>query len=233
MTATEARIARLSEDKQRLLRRLLDDPAPVAVTPLRPRPRRWLVTAGQRRTYLMQRTEPEQTFWNMCLGLRVRGPFSPGCFARAIRRLVRRHEVLAARFGHRDGAVLQLLDGRAARMVSIDCLRPGQQAGEPIELAWRAEHERPFDLDREPPLRGRVLRIAEDDHALFLTVHHIVMDGWAANILLRDLDELMSAGQAGRSASLRPAELPRPAVRAAAACPAKVRPRPSADHPHR
>jgi hypothetical protein len=33
---------------------------------------------------------------------------------------------------------------------------------------------------------------------LFLTIHHIVLDGWSANILLRDLDELESAERTGR-----------------------------------
>ncbi|HEY7768176.1 MAG TPA: condensation domain-containing protein, partial [Longimicrobium sp.] len=38
----------------------------------------------------------------------------------------------------------------------------------------------PFHLERGPLLRARLVRMAEDDHVLLLTMHHIVSDGWSS-----------------------------------------------------
>ena len=37
---------------------------------------------------------------------------------------------------------------------------------------------RPFDLRRGPLLRLRLVRLAEREHLLLLTLHHVVSDGW-------------------------------------------------------
>ncbi|HEY2739762.1 MAG TPA: amino acid adenylation domain-containing protein, partial [Thermoanaerobaculia bacterium] len=46
---------------------------------------------------------------------------------------------------------------------------------------------RPFDLARGPLLRGVLLRLAEWDHVLVLTLHHIASDGWSMGILVREV----------------------------------------------
>ncbi|MGJ6963140.1 amino acid adenylation domain-containing protein [Streptosporangium sp. G11] len=68
-----------------------------------------------------------------------------------------------------------------------------------VETATEAEAEarrivsadaaRPFDLGDGPLLRVTLVGIAPEDHVLLVAVHHIVADGWSAEILL---DELLS-----------------------------------------
>src|SRR6185369_10663800 len=55
------------------------------------------------------------------------------------------------------------------------------------------EARRPFDLARGPLLRGVLLRLAETDHILALTMHHIVSDGWSMGILVREITALYAA----------------------------------------
>ncbi|HEV2756819.1 MAG TPA: amino acid adenylation domain-containing protein, partial [Actinomycetota bacterium] len=53
-----------------------------------------------------------------------------------------------------------------------------------------AEAMRPFDLERGPLLRARVLRLGADDHVLLLVMHHIVSDGWSTGVFMRELSAL-------------------------------------------
>jgi hypothetical protein len=62
----------------------------------------------------------------------------------------------------------------------------------------------PFDLERGPLIRGRLVRLAEDDHVLLLTMHHIVSDGWSMGVLVDELGRLYAAFRAGRADPLPP-----------------------------
>ena len=44
-----------------------------------------------------------------------------------------------------------------------------------------------FDLAHDVPWRAQLLRLASDDHALLLTIHHIAVDGWSVSVLLGEM----------------------------------------------
>jgi amino acid adenylation domain-containing protein len=69
------------------------------------------------------------------------------------------------------------------------------------------EGQRRFDLSRDPLIRATALWTGESEHLLLQTEHHLVHDGWAQGVLLRDLLELYSAGRAGRSPELPPLQV--------------------------
>jgi hypothetical protein len=55
------------------------------------------------------------------------------------------------------------------------------------------EAQQPFDLEAGPLIRGRLLRLGEEEHALLLTMHHIVSDGWSIGVLAGELSALYRA----------------------------------------
>src|SRR5207249_248913 len=59
------------------------------------------------------------------------------------------------------------------------------------------ELRRPFDLERGPLIRPRLVRLGENDHLLMVTRHHIVTDGWSTGVLIRELAALYNAFAAG------------------------------------
>jgi len=65
-----------------------------------------------------------------------------------------------------------------------------------------AESTSPFDLEHGPLIRGRLVRLGEDDHALLVTMHHIVSDGWSMGILINEFSELYRAYRDGVEAKL-------------------------------
>jgi non-ribosomal peptide synthetase component F len=69
-----------------------------------------------------------------------------------------------------------------------------------------AEAVRPFDLAKDPPLRVTVIRLAEDDHVLLFTMHHIASDVWSMGVLVREVMALYEALSHDRPSPL--AELP-------------------------
>jgi amino acid adenylation domain-containing protein/non-ribosomal peptide synthase protein (TIGR01720 family) len=61
---------------------------------------------------------------------------------------------------------------------------------------------KPFDLASGPLVRLTVLQLAEYEHVLMLTMHHIVSDGWSMTVLMRELIVLYHAFSRGESSPL-------------------------------
>ena len=66
------------------------------------------------------------------------------------------------------------------------------------------ESRRAFDLIRDSLFRARLLRLADDEHILVITKHHITSDWWSWGVLYRELTELYRAFSAGKPSPLPP-----------------------------
>ena len=53
-------------------------------------------------------------------------------------------------------------------------------------------------------IRGRLVRLGEEDHVLLVTMHHIVSDGWSMGVLINELSALYTAFSQGREDPLPP-----------------------------
>src|SRR5205085_7854147 len=66
------------------------------------------------------------------------------------------------------------------------------------------EAKAPFDLNKGPLIRTRLIRLDEQEHVLLLTQHRIVTDGWSMGILVRELGALYGAFSRGEEDPLPP-----------------------------
>ena len=97
--------------------------------------------------------------------------------------------------------------GRGGRPVQrIACPGPGAlpivDLTAAVEVAQRLsaeESRRSFDLERGPLWRATLLRLAEEEHLLLLTLHHIVSDGWSMGVFVRELSPSTPACRPCRS----------------------------------
>ena len=128
---------------------------------------------GQRALWFLQRLRPEAGAWNIAAAARVRDGVDPVRMRRAFERLAERHEAL--RLGFHDGPegpVQRLRHGEAVDFAEEDARA---WSGERLRGSLQEEAGRPFDLEKDPLLRVRVLRTLEGDVVL-LVVHHLVAD---------------------------------------------------------
>ncbi|HEU0300975.1 MAG TPA: amino acid adenylation domain-containing protein, partial [Longimicrobium sp.] len=131
--------------------------------------------------------------------LRLRGDLDRGALERALDRIVARHEALRTTFVTVDGRPEQ----RIASVQESRFYLTGHDLGEnaEAEAALRRlaaqEARAPFDLAAGPLIRGRLVRLAADEHVLLLTMHHIVSDAWSTGVLMRELDLLYDAFRRG------------------------------------
>jgi amino acid adenylation domain-containing protein len=163
---------------------------------------------AQQRLWLLQKLEPGSAAYNVPYALRLRGVVEAWALERSLTRVVERHEALRTRLLEINGRAVQVVYPPApVRLPRVDLRRlaADDREREALRLA-QAEALRPFDLARDPLLRGALLRLDEAERVLCLTLHHVVSDGWSMGVLFRELSALYAAYSRGEEPAL--AELP-------------------------
>ncbi|HEV2145780.1 MAG TPA: amino acid adenylation domain-containing protein [Longimicrobiaceae bacterium] len=159
---------------------------------------------AQERLWFLERLRPGGAAYVMPAALRLRGVLDAPALRRSLDEVVRRHEVLRSRFPGVQGRPVQVVDEpRPLRWWEADVSLLSGEARE-AELRRLAVEEaaRPFDLEADAPLRPGLVRLADDDHVLLLTLHHIVCDGWSFGVLAREISALYAAFARGREPQL-------------------------------
>ena len=108
-----------------------------------------------------------------------------------------RHEALRTTFAQIDG--LPCSGSRRGDWLSSDGhYLSGIEAQAELERLAAEEAAAPFDLETGPLIRGRLMRLGEDEHALLATMHHIVSDGWSMGVLVKDAHHALYCAFRGR-----------------------------------
>jgi amino acid adenylation domain-containing protein len=181
--------------------------APHAVLPpILPAPeeQRRALSFAQQRLWFLSRFEGVSEAYHMPFGIRLIGQLDGDALRRALDRLVQRHESLRTTFHIDDGEPRQVIASWGdSRFTLIEHDLRGRAESELEDIA-ASEARAPFDFARGPLIRGRLIRIADDDHTLLITQHHIISDGWSIGILLDELSALYAAFRAGEPDPLPP-----------------------------
>jgi amino acid adenylation domain-containing protein len=131
--------------------------------------------------------------------LRLRGALDRVALRSALDRLAARHAILRATFVDAGGESGQIIGPAAAGFALIE-----QEIDGELQLTQvrREEALMHFDIGSDPPIRGRLLRLAPDEHVLLVTAHRIVCDIASMGVLLKEFSILYGEPMLGRSGTL-------------------------------
>ncbi len=185
------------EDRPRQAPRAIEA---VAWAPDSPRP----VSFGQERLWFLDQFEPGSPFYNIPVAIGLRGPLDPPALQLSLQEIVRRHDVLRTTFDLRDGEPVQIVAPELPLTLARIDLSALPQEARSAELRGliRDEAAQPFDLRRGPLFRATLVRASAEEHALLLTLHHIVADGWSMGVLRREMSAFYDAFREGRPSGL-------------------------------
>ncbi|MBB3911829.1 non-ribosomal peptide synthetase [Sphingomonas desiccabilis] len=173
--------------------------APDAVTPM---------TEEQRHVWLHAARCPGAPLYNEPFTIIRKGPFELQAFREAFDEVVRRHEAWRATFEERDGEPVQHIHAAMpSELAYVDLTgisRMEDREREALALA-EADAWKPFDLAQGPLFRGRVAKLADEDHRLYLVLHHLIFDGVSINrVMMPELAAILAANMEGRPHDLPP-----------------------------
>ncbi len=150
---------------------------------------------AQQRFWLIHQLEPNSSAYNEYVAfLRLKGSLNVIALEQSLNDIRRRHEVLRTTFAVVNGQPVQRISSYTAIELPVIDLRefPPQQR----QVAQRQATEKalqPFNLERGPLLRVKLLRLKEEEYVFLLTIHHIIYDGWSHGVFIHELSELYKA----------------------------------------
>ncbi|HEY5835638.1 non-ribosomal peptide synthase/polyketide synthase [Streptomyces sp.] len=154
---------------------------------------------AQQRMWFLDTFDPGSAEYITSLAQRLRGPLDTAALGAALTAVAARHESLRTTFHESDGRCLQVIHPPREVRPAVSDLSglPVDERRAEADRVLAAEAALPFDLRHGPLLRARLIRLADEEHILALTMHHIITDGWSTGVLLGDLRACYDAAVSG------------------------------------
>ncbi|CBN58601.1 MULTISPECIES: non-ribosomal peptide synthetase [Kamptonema] len=152
---------------------------------------------NQQQLWFLSQLAPDTPVYNEPCTIRFPGAIDVNSLSKALNEIIKRHESLRTGFITVDGQPIQVIappiDTFNLAFVDLRQLPVSQREAEALRLAT-IETKQPFDLTFAPLLRATLMQLSDEEYRLFLTFHHIVMDGVSIyNVFLPELAALYEA----------------------------------------
>ncbi|HLO85983.1 MAG TPA: amino acid adenylation domain-containing protein [Nostocaceae cyanobacterium] len=169
----------------------------LVIPPIQPIPRTQPLPLswGQERLWFLDQLEGANAIYNMPSAIQITGKLNIKALEQALTEIIHRHEILRTTFPTVNGIPVQAIASPVP--VTIPILDwtslPQNLQSENIQLEITKAAQTPFDLANDSLIRLEALQLAEENHILLVTLHHIIFDAWSSDIFLQELITLYQA----------------------------------------
>lgn len=148
------------------------------------------VTASQGRLWVLSQLEGGSLAYNMPAVIVLKGIVDVDKFRESFQLLISRYEILRTYFKTSDqGEIRQYIV--PANQVNFDItLKDYSQTSNQEEVVARYLKEinsEPFHLEKAPLIRASLLHLKTAEQVFFLSMHHIIGDGWSIELLMSEV----------------------------------------------
>ena len=160
----------------------------------------YLASLSQQRLWFIQELQSDSAVYNMPLVLKLHNALAEkttvASLETALAHLVNHHLLLQASFIDQQGSAYIQATKPSLSVESINC-----QSQAELDKAFKLFSSRPFSLEQAPLVKVQLFQLMHSqdngrDVYLGINLHHIIADGWSAQLLLKDLFEQLTTPHA-------------------------------------
>ncbi len=163
-----------------------------------------LATPAQQRMWYLQQLAPASDAYHMSYAWVFSARLDHSALQRAFESLLTRHDALRTTYAHEDGELRTSL--QPVSRFSLESLTLPSQTISTLTDRCTELSRRPFNLERDLPIRASILQ-CEEGQVLLIRLHHIAADGWSLEIMWRELATAYRAHADGQPPALPPQRL--------------------------
>ncbi|MDO6435720.1 amino acid adenylation domain-containing protein [Flavitalea sp. BT771] len=154
---------------------------------------------SQKRLWILNQISGNSIAYNRLAGYTLDGSLHVRAFDQAFDALIQRHEILRTVFISVKGEPRQKILSASDAGNSVqhyDLSMEEDPEAQTTKLAGEEAHM-PFDLERGPLIRVKLLKISPEKRVCLFNIHHIICDGWTIRLLINELLVLYAAFSKG------------------------------------
>ncbi|PWK15686.1 amino acid adenylation domain-containing protein [Tumebacillus permanentifrigoris] len=161
---------------------------------------------AQQRLYILYKFHPSSQVYNVPILKSYRGALDLSAFEGAWHAVVQRHEALRTLFVEIEDVPRQVVRAEMSVPVVRHDLRGWAQAEQQAFLRSTVASSEavPFDLETGPLVRTILFQLSDEAYQLYLSMHHIITDGWSLDVLFSDLNLAYAALKQGQQPAWKP-----------------------------
>ena len=157
--------------------------------PTADRDERLPLSFSQERLWFLNQYEENSLAFHMPALLHLKGRLNTQALENTLLAIIERHEVLRTNFKADKGKASQYINDSSRFVLEKKDL--SKIADEHIkntikELVYK-ELAKDFCLENDVLLRANLFEINENEHWLFVNMHHIISDGWSVSVLINEI----------------------------------------------
>jgi amino acid adenylation domain-containing protein len=166
----------------------------------------WPLSFPQQQVWLHGQMASDVPFYNETITVYRHGPLDLAVLERCLLEVIKRHEIWRTTFDTLGGQPVQIIQAPPSTfsvpLVDLRSLPEADRESEAVRLATK-DARLPFDLKAGPLVRILVVRMQDEQHRLYMTIHQIVFDAVTAyRVFLPELTALYEAFASGKPSSL-------------------------------
>jgi hypothetical protein len=194
------------ELKQLLSEAIKNRSVAIEAIPLLPELEYYDLSHGQKRFVILDELETGITTHNMFTSHMLIGKLNRQVLQEVFNRIIERHEILRTTFVKRNDVYKQKINSHEKTGFKV------------MYYDWKGQEnieERRLELEKEelicrfniaegPLFRASLIEIEPEKHIFYLTLHHIISDGWSQEVMLRDVVFFYNALKNGEEVKIEP-----------------------------
>ncbi|URZ07045.1 non-ribosomal peptide synthetase [Clostridium felsineum] len=139
-------------------------------------------SSAQKRLYILNKIDNESTSYNIPIAIKIKGALDIEKIKRSFEYLINRHEILRTTFEIKDNSLVQKINKKIDFFIEYD-----EVCKDDFEFNnYQNKFIKPFDLERGPLFRVKIIKLDSYEFILQIDIHHIISDGQSIEILINE-----------------------------------------------
>lgn len=162
------------------------------------------LSCSQEGLFFLEKLSPGHITYNEPQVFYLEGALDTLILGESLDFLVERHEILRTRITENNGVISQVVDEPKTgllNVVDLSDVSEEHRMDRARDLATQLARQ-PIDMTKSPMMYVSLFRLSDTQHVLALVLHHIIVDGWSLEVLMRELSTSYNDFRAERSSSL-------------------------------